>query len=223
MNIILNNIILAIGLMLIVLLILIKNRRINVCRILMISTSLFLLPFILYTYPGQVMDVLTLLFGSAEKAKIFKILFNFLIIASTTLVIMGVIIKINIKPFSKSSVVSKESNEYIKLKQGRSLLQYSIWYTLYITIIHVPICLFTMVVSSFSPMVVIYAPYIIFSLFIMYGVSTFMAINGAIRVKGKVVFKVLILMFIPFLNFIMMIKLSNEAKKTLEGLDTNFD
>ncbi|GKX69016.1 hypothetical protein [Inconstantimicrobium mannanitabidum] len=219
MSAILNNRILVIMIILIILLILIKNRRSNICRILMISTSLFLLPFILYTYPDQLINLLILLGGSAE----FQILLNFLIVASTTLVIMGVIIKINIKPLSKNSMAIKESNEHIRLKEGRSLLQYSIWYTLYITIIHVPICFFVIVVSSFSPMVIIYAPYMIFALFIMYAVSMVMSINGAIRVKGKIVLKVVILMFIPLVNFIMMIKLSYEAKKTLEGLDTNFN
>lgn len=214
MNLIFSSKILLITL--IVLIVLIKNRRFTICRILMTSSSLFLLPFLFYIYPGLAMNTLSFILGTIKTKLAFQTLFTFLITVSITIIIIGVLIKFNIKPFSKNSIVGRERNGYITLDQGRILLQYSIWYTLYITIIHVPICLLMIVVSSFSPMVIIYAPYIIFSLFTVYGIATLMSINGAIRVKEKPVLKVLILMFIPFVNFIMMIKLSYDAKKTLK-------
>lgn len=214
MNLIFSSKILLI--ILIVLIVLIKNRRFTTCRILMTSSSLFLLPFLLYIYPGLAVDGLSFILGTIKTKLAFETLFTFLITVSITIIIIAVLVKFNINPCFKKMVIDRERNRYITLVQGRSLLQYSIWYTLYIIIIHLPICFFTVVVSSFSPMVIMYAPYIIFSLFTMYGVATLMSINGAIRVKGKSVLKILILMFIPFINFIMMIKLNYEAKKTLK-------
>lgn len=225
MNLILSNELLSSKILLIILIaliFLIKNRRRNVCRILMIATSLFLVPFLFYIYPSVLLSTLSYSVLTMGGGMFFQTWFVFFITLSITIMIMAVLIKINVKPFSKKALIMGEGNEYVKLERGKSLLQYSIWYTLYITIIHIPICLFIIIICSFSPMAMIYAPYVIFSLISMYGPAVIMSINGSIRVKGKPILRLLILMLIPFVNFIMMIKLNYDVKKTLKEWDTNF-
>lgn len=214
MNFILTKKVLIITLIVLIFLIIFKKFKIS--QMLMTFSALFLTPFLLYTYPSLLLDILLCAIGPIEKEEVFRILPNLMIIGSLTVIIAGILIKINVKPFSKNSAEATGKKEYISLERGQRILKYSIWYTLYITITHLPFCILITIVSSFSPMVIFYGPSYIFVVIMMYGLTMLMSINGVFRVRGKSAFKILILMFIPVVNFIMMIKLSFEAKKRLK-------
>lgn len=190
-------------------------------RIGLVLISLFFFPFTLYLYISLLGYTFYAFFASDKIIHFLVAVFDWIVMIGITNIILRVLIKLSVKPYSKISEIYSDREEHKILEQGRSLLQYSIYYTAYISIIHVPICyvLFSIYTSMskiflfFTP--IFYPPFTIFCLIMMYIISLTLSISGGIRIRYGTKTG-LILMLLPIVNIITMIKVSNEARQKME-------